>query len=323
MFETLLTIGIACILAAIVGGGFKGMGIEIPVIQTFQRQLVLAIAGISLSLPAVVERYREFYPDIDISEELTQGLAAYDSGDFMKALVHFKNAAHHGQAEAQYHYGEMLFHGEGVIPNVSEAVDWIRKSAERGFAAAQASLASAYISGTGVPKDSDAALMWAKRSADQDDPFGLHILGQITKNTAESSRLLIRAAEKDYAPAQVALGEMLVKKDIDIGERPLLNVRDYADLFEKAAQQGHQEAQAYMAHLMVGLRQKEAAHKWLCIALQSLAPRAFLLDETSLAAAQKLKGELERELPYEVAVKNKREASTFKPIFKREYRHGH
>ena len=48
MNETLLIIGIVLVAAAIVGGGVKLAGNEIPVINTFQRQALLAVVGIGV-----------------------------------------------------------------------------------------------------------------------------------------------------------------------------------------------------------------------------------------------------------------------------------
>ena len=40
MVNTLLTIGLACIIAAIVGGSLKVVGIEIPALTSLRRQCV-------------------------------------------------------------------------------------------------------------------------------------------------------------------------------------------------------------------------------------------------------------------------------------------
>jgi len=49
MSTTLLTAGIACFIAAIVGGGLKAFGIEIPVLNSRFRQLALGGFGIILT----------------------------------------------------------------------------------------------------------------------------------------------------------------------------------------------------------------------------------------------------------------------------------
>jgi hypothetical protein len=48
MAATLLTAGIACIIAAIVGGGLKAFGIEIPVLDSGRRQAALGAFGVLL-----------------------------------------------------------------------------------------------------------------------------------------------------------------------------------------------------------------------------------------------------------------------------------
>jgi hypothetical protein len=55
--ELLVSAGIACIIGAIVGGGLKAFGIELPVLQTLWRQLALAgfggvLLGIGVFTPA-------------------------------------------------------------------------------------------------------------------------------------------------------------------------------------------------------------------------------------------------------------------------------
>lgn len=48
METALLSAGIACLIAAIVGGGLKAFGIEIPLLQSLTRQLLLGTLGVLL-----------------------------------------------------------------------------------------------------------------------------------------------------------------------------------------------------------------------------------------------------------------------------------
>lgn len=48
MNTILLTTGLACMIAAIVGGGLKAFGIELPVLQSLSRQLLLGVVGVAL-----------------------------------------------------------------------------------------------------------------------------------------------------------------------------------------------------------------------------------------------------------------------------------
>jgi len=45
MQTTFLTVGIACLIAAIAGGGLRAFGLEIPVLNSVPRQLVLGVLG--------------------------------------------------------------------------------------------------------------------------------------------------------------------------------------------------------------------------------------------------------------------------------------
>ena len=56
MATTLLTTGLACLIAAIVGGGLKAFGIEIPILRSGKRQLALAGLGFILALLAPLFR---------------------------------------------------------------------------------------------------------------------------------------------------------------------------------------------------------------------------------------------------------------------------
>ncbi|MEE2851308.1 MAG: hypothetical protein VX424_01455 [Actinomycetota bacterium] len=57
----LVLLGVVCILAAIVGGGVKALGAELPLINSWRRQSVLAAFGIALiAIPQMVIRIGEF-----------------------------------------------------------------------------------------------------------------------------------------------------------------------------------------------------------------------------------------------------------------------
>ena len=54
MSATLLTTGLACIIAAIIGGGLKAFAIEIQVLRSWERQGLLGIFGIVLTIGALI-----------------------------------------------------------------------------------------------------------------------------------------------------------------------------------------------------------------------------------------------------------------------------
>lgn len=53
MSSTLYTIGLGCIIAAIIGGGLKAFGMEIPLIQSRTRQVILGTFGLLITLIAL------------------------------------------------------------------------------------------------------------------------------------------------------------------------------------------------------------------------------------------------------------------------------
>ena len=53
MDNTLLGVGIACVIAAIVGGGLKAFGLEIPLVNSVKRQTLLGLLGVVLTVVAV------------------------------------------------------------------------------------------------------------------------------------------------------------------------------------------------------------------------------------------------------------------------------
>jgi hypothetical protein len=55
--------GIACLIAAIVGGGMKGLGLEIPAIQSGKRQAALAIVGLILMTIGLFPKWIETLGD--------------------------------------------------------------------------------------------------------------------------------------------------------------------------------------------------------------------------------------------------------------------
>ncbi len=63
MYTTLLVTGLACLIAAIVGGGLKAFQIEIPVLQSQTRQLILAALGIALIVAASIHITPQPSPD--------------------------------------------------------------------------------------------------------------------------------------------------------------------------------------------------------------------------------------------------------------------
>ena len=147
----------------------------------------------------------------------TEGVAAYERGDYKTALREIKPLAERGNAKAQLILGIMYGEGEGVPKNHREAARWYRKAAEQGNADAQASLGALYTLGQGVPLNYREATKWYRKAAVQGNPAAQHNLGIMYKEGLGVPRnytlayMWIRLAENR--------GKKTAAKDLEIIEK--------------------------------------------------------------------------------------------------------
>ena len=92
--------------------------------------------------------------------DFSDGVAAYNRGDYTTAFREFKPLAEQGFANAQNNLGVMYNRGDGVAQDYAEAVKWFRRAAEQGDASAQNNLGAMYNLGDGVPQDYAEAVKW-------------------------------------------------------------------------------------------------------------------------------------------------------------------
>ena len=81
MDSTLLGAGLACMVAAIVGGGMKAFGIEIPLVSSTKRQMMLGLLGLTLAIASIntvrqtaISSFKDSQNDIGKRESLTPTL---------------------------------------------------------------------------------------------------------------------------------------------------------------------------------------------------------------------------------------------------------
>lgn len=173
---------------------------------------------------------------------LAVGLSAVFGAESVDEL---RKKAEAGDATAQFNLGLMYAIGDGVPPDMTEAVKWFRKSAEQGNAIAQSTLGERYAFGDGVPKDSAEAVKWYRKSADQGDASAQFSLGVmyakgegVAKDSAEAVRWHRKAADQGAASAQYVLGWMY-----DKGEGVTKDSAEAVKWYRKAADQGSVSAQ--------------------------------------------------------------------------------
>jgi len=320
MNETLLYAGIGCVLAAIVGGGFKGLGIQVPLISTVSRQLLLAISGLVLvaTSGAGDRLWERLHPDPD--SELRAGLARYDAGQYHEAIRHFKNAAAAGNAEAQYHYGEMLWHGEGILTDEKAGLEWVRRSADNGFALAQSSVASHLIQSGANAQEGRA---WAKRSAAQGDPVGYYLLSRTENDPAVKVANLRTAAQKGYPDAQRDLAHSLasnLKSDQTL-------LPDVVNWLGRAARQGdfvsHCAAAALYSRWQESDDHREQLlwHSLLC--QRNWAQIKDASKSQTFGQLDKMRQDAEMSLPMEARFRVRKKADQWSPTMEGKVRHMH
>jgi hypothetical protein len=106
-----------------------------------------------------------------------------------------QNAAAQGDARAQDRLGILYVRGQGVAPDLAQAVVWIRRSAKQNYTQGQIDLAGMYALGVGVPRDYELAYIWYNLAA-----IGGHDLIEVLRVAAAFRD----AAAKHLTPSQIA-----------------------------------------------------------------------------------------------------------------------
>jgi hypothetical protein len=103
--------------------------------------------------------------------------AAFQKGDYAKALRLARPLAEAGDARAESILGFAYYRGRGVTHDDSEAAKWFALAADKGDAASRFTLGVMYGEGRGVPQDFAEAARWYRRAADQGDAQAQYNLG--------------------------------------------------------------------------------------------------------------------------------------------------
>lgn len=95
-----------------------------------------------------------------------EGLSAYNSGNFDKAMKIWLPLAQKEDPAAQAGIGFMYHRGMGVATDNGKAAYWLRKAAEHGQPEGQFMLGSLYFYGAGVEKSYIQAYAWCDLAQD-------------------------------------------------------------------------------------------------------------------------------------------------------------
>ncbi|HET7085968.1 MAG TPA: tetratricopeptide repeat protein [Rhizomicrobium sp.] len=122
--------------------------------RIFLRALLMAVLSI---MPAAA---------VPADQAFRQGLSAYNSGDYQKAMRIWLPLAQAEDSSAQAGIGFMYHRGLGVATDNGKAAYWLRKAAEHGQPEGQMMLGSLYFYGAGVEKDFIKAYAWCDVAQD-------------------------------------------------------------------------------------------------------------------------------------------------------------
>src|SRR5689334_3212336 len=75
------------------------------------------------------------------------GMAAYERGQYLESIKHWKLASETGEAEAAYRIGMLYVKGEGVVRSVPDAAIWYERAARLGNVEAQFQLGLIFLQG--------------------------------------------------------------------------------------------------------------------------------------------------------------------------------
>lgn len=194
--------------------------------------------------------------------------------NFETAKWCYRKAAEQGDPHAQYNLGMMYIHER---QSSKEAFTWLEKAAINGHAEAQYQVGRMYASGDGVSRDMEKSKFWYEAADEQGhlkaqdeldkikEQNKMSHVAQMDKNgsrddeklsTSEKIKELYEAAKQGDAEAQNELGLVY-----EHGNGVKKNYRNAELLFQRAAKQGHADAQ-YNWGRMCEPRDKDEAMRW-------------------------------------------------------------
>ena len=149
----------------------------------------------------------------EIDMLLCKGKECYSNGDYESAFNMFKQAAEHGNAEAQYMLAACYFKGKGAPENIEQALIWFEKSALQGYPMAQYELGCIYNVGSVIPVDKAKSARWYKMAAEQGNIIAQVELGKlyyygmgVFRDQKEAAKWFEKAAKQKNSEAMCMLG---------------------------------------------------------------------------------------------------------------------
>lgn len=177
----------------------------------FQRNISENIPVNNTSHTTIMQAFED---EINGVDEITEGIKAYNSADYVKAFkLLYKNRFHKNfNGEANFILGWIYDNEQGVKRDFVQAVKWYSKAAEQGDVNGQFRLGVMYDNGYGVKQNYKEAIRWYGKSAEQGSEEGqcnlaiMYEFGQgIAIDINEAVRLYRLAAKQQNQTAKAAL----------------------------------------------------------------------------------------------------------------------
>lgn len=230
-------------------------------------------------------------------------LAAYQNGDFDRALELLVPLGEAEHMEAQDILSDMYVFGEGVPIDYVAALGWSRRSAALGSAEGENGVGTSYSLGQGVTQDKAEALKWYFKAPSHGNGKALASLARrflygedVKKDEPLGLKYLQAAADNGRAAAQMVLAVFTRDGSFGIAADP----EKARLLFARAAETRCAPAQVHLASMyelgIGGPRDRVRAMMWISLAasrgcIRALEIKAVLnmsLTEQQLKAARQL-----------------------------------
>lgn len=202
--------------------------------------------------------------------------------DYAQCVHWYRLAAQQGHAAALCNLADKYEHGHGIAQDLQLARELYLQAAERNVIAAWYSLGVIYQEGRGVEPDLEQAAQWLERAARYD--FGDARARLEQARQARVGTLLARGKEL-LARADSSAVELLYEEAGNVYDPAIPDTLPLAfQLYKKAAEQGHAEAQLQVAFRFLRGLGVDQSPMWAAHWYQKSATQGY--DEAQVALAR-------------------------------------
>lgn len=169
------------------------------------RQTLVRTIALALGCSAVVGLSGVALADV------RAGVAAWEAGDYARAIAEWRPLAIQGDADAQFNLGQAYKLGRGVTQDLAQAAEWFRQAANQGHLQGEDNLGLVLYE----LSRKDEALPWLERSASRGEPRAQYVLAaelfngeRISRDWPRAYALMKRASDAGLQRASAALVQM-------------------------------------------------------------------------------------------------------------------